>query len=290
MGALTSGRKRNDEFLNLGSRHPHINTPEFQSSKRLKFSLSTPERLVSSRSTISRISRYPEAAPRFHREVHAPVRPQKFGSFTGLSQFRATTSTARDLGAEEHGGSKMGNILSYKYEKVKRSALDSLKFFRVNRGVELVDGEPQKEVAMSEDSSVEAIEADDGLRSADKVATNFQESVISELSNGRVVEMDKAEEPFVPMSLDGDDGDLKVLSKHAYQKLLEEVHRHEPKIEGLEFQINFNQEKWSSLKLQRPPKKTEVSSDDIDLLWTVSVSIVGFCASKLVYSGVYAVA
>lgn len=241
--------------LNLGSRQPHMNSPEFQSSKRLKSSLSAPERYVSSRSTISRVSRYPEAAPRLHREVHAPVRPQKFGSFTALSQFRASTSTATSFGGEEYSGSKMGNILSKKYEKFKRSALDSLRFFKANQTLELVDEETQKEVLMSKDSSVESIEVDDGLKGVDKVA-NLQESVISELSNGHVVRMDKAGE-LDPMSLDRDDGDLGVLSKNAYKKLLEEVHRREPKLEGLEFEIKFVQEKWSSLQLQRPPKKLE---------------------------------
>ncbi|KAK4801371.1 hypothetical protein SAY86_021858 [Trapa natans] len=244
MGGHSSGRKRNDEFLNLDRRHLQISTPEFQSSKRLKFSSSTPELTVSSRTAVSRILRYPNAVPRLHREVHAPVRPHKFGSFTAVSQFRATPSTTRDFSAEEYSGSKMGNKLINHYEKVKRSALDSLKFFKVNQG----DG------MMLEDSTMEV---DDDSRNADKVATNFQYSAISELSDGHVMEMDKVKELMVPMSLDGHDHDLVVLSKQGYQKLLEEVHRNEHKIEGLEFQIKFNQEKWSSLQLLCPSRKIE---------------------------------
>ncbi|PKI65095.1 ubiquitin-like-specific protease ESD4 [Punica granatum] len=258
MGALTSSRKRNDEFLNPGSRQPHINTPEFQSSKRVKLSLSTPDRSVSSRSTVSRVSRYPDAAPRLRREVHAPVRPQKFGSFTALSQFGASTGTARGTAGEGYRGFTMGNVLSDNYEKVKKSALESLRYFNGTEVIELADEEPRKEVAVSEDSSVETIGADNWLKGTKKVATNLQDSVISELSDGNVVGVEKAEEMLVSTSLDRDDNEFEVLSKSAYQKLLEEVRRrHDPKIKDLEFEIQFQSERLSFIQLQRPPKEPE---------------------------------
>lgn len=298
MGALTSSRKRNDECLNLGCREPRVDSQEFQSSKRLKSSSSPPEGFISSRSTISRVSWYPEAASRLHREVHAPVRPHKFGSFPALSQSRATTSTARGVRGEESSGFKMGNTLGYKPEMVNRSALGSLRSYKVNEVIDLVDDEPQKEVAVSEDSSAEAIEdhepqkevaarrlrqviglvgdepqkelavsdgsslqeigVDDGSESADEVAANLQESVVSELSNGHRVVADKTEELLVPISLDGDDDDLEVFSKHAYQRLLEESHRRRDlKLLGLESQIKYNQEKLSLLHLELAPEKPE---------------------------------
>ncbi|KAK4786905.1 hypothetical protein SAY86_010738 [Trapa natans] len=288
MGALTSSRKRNEECLNSGCRQPRMCSPEFQSSKRVKFSRGAPEWSSSSWSIISRISWYPKAASSLHREVHAPVRSRKFGFFASFDQFKGTTSTTRGIRGEERSGSKIGYIVGHMLGK-KPEKLD---------GSTLADDEPQKVVVMSEDSTVEAIEdqepqkqvsgrslrqvidlvddeppkalvaSDDSSseeigivgvsKSANVVGANLQESVVTELSHGLRGMVDKMEEVLVPTSLDRGGDDSEILSKQAYQKLLEESHRrHDPKLTELEFQIKHNLEKLSLLHLERIPEKPE---------------------------------
>uniref|UniRef100_A0A803Q521 Ubiquitin-like protease family profile domain-containing protein n=1 Tax=Cannabis sativa TaxID=3483 RepID=A0A803Q521_CANSA len=86
MGALTSNRKRGDEYSSLNHGHPSLNSPNFQIAKRPRFSSMQSSQdnaapVLSSKSAIARVSRYPEAKPPLPR-VHAPCRTLKFGSLS----------------------------------------------------------------------------------------------------------------------------------------------------------------------------------------------------------------
>ncbi|XP_030460073.1 ubiquitin-like-specific protease ESD4 [Syzygium oleosum] len=264
MGGLTINRKRGDEFSSLssGGRPKLHRSPDFHASKRPRRfppMQQSPGRAVPSKSAVSRISRYPEATSELRREVHAPVRASKFGT-------SASVSGRISFGNEEYGGSDiMGNRLTSKYNRAKASALRALRYLtREKEVIDLVEEEP-REVIASPDSSVEEI---DGLgdgrersvvsgsrrKDENRAAGYAQESVVSELSNGNVG-METAEKMLDMLSLNPDD--LEVLSKSAYQKLLEDARRRDAKLGNLDFEIKLHEEKRSLLQELRPAKKSD---------------------------------
>ncbi|KAF7851500.1 hypothetical protein BT93_L3785 [Corymbia citriodora subsp. variegata] len=263
MGALTTNRKRGDEFWSLSNGEPKLRgSPGSHASKRPRlFSpmQQSPGRAVSSKSAVSRISRYPEATSKLHREVHAPVRTSKFGSSNSALLGRSS------FGKEEYSSDRMGNIM-YNYNKAKASALGALRYFTNEKElIDLVDDETGKEVA-SPDSSIEEIDGLEygrersvvsGSRSKDEnqVATNVQESIVSELSNGNAG-MENAEKMFDMLSLNAAN-DPEILSKSAYQKLLENAKRRDAKLGNLNFEIRLHEEKRSLFQELRPVKKPD---------------------------------
>lgn len=195
------------------------------------------------------------------------MRATKFGS-------SASVSGRISFGNEEYGGSDfMGNRLTSKYNKAKASALRALRYLtREKEVIDLVEEEP-REVIASPDSSVEEIDRlGDGRevsvvsgsrRKDENRAVGYaQESVVSELSNGNVG-METAEKMLDMLSLNPDE--LEVLSKSAYQKLLEDARRRDAKLGNLDFEIKLHEEKRSFLKELRPAKKTDevISFNDV---------------------------
>ncbi|KAI6684089.1 hypothetical protein NL676_030002 [Syzygium grande] len=236
MGGLTINRKRGDEFSSLssGGRPKLHRSPDFHASKRPRRfppMQQSPGRAVPSKSAVSRISRYPEATSELRREVHAPVRASKFGS-------SASVSGRISFGNEEYGGSDfMGNRLTSKYNRAKASALRALRY--LTRETEVIDL-GRRNLGRRKDEN--------------RAAGYAQESVVSELSNGDVG-METAEKMLDMLSLDPDD--LEVLSKSAYQKLLEDARRRDAKLGNLDFEIKLHEEKRSLLQELRPPKKSD---------------------------------
>ncbi|XP_030512003.1 ubiquitin-like-specific protease ESD4 [Rhodamnia argentea] len=259
MGGL-SNRKRGDEFSSLSNRQPNLHrSPDFHVSKRPRLFSSmqqSPGRAVSSNSAVSRISRYPEATSKLHREVHAPVRTSKFGSSSSVLGRGSSDK-------EEYSSDYMGNVLD-KYKKAKASALRTLRYLTKKEVIDLVDEEPGKEIA-SPDSSIEEIDGFEdgrersvvsGSRSKDEyqVAGNAQESMVSELSNWNVG-MENAEKRLDRLSLNADG--LEVLSKSAYQKLLEDAKRRDAKLGNLDFEIKLHEEKRLLFQELRPARKPD---------------------------------
>lgn len=279
MGALTSNRKRGDEYLNLNYQVPYQN---LHVSKRPRFNYTLPNQnqtLISSNSTVSRMSRYPEAKPPLKREVHAPCRTRKFG-FTDKSNQAFGPKKASGYSENQNLGIGMGNVLMYHLEKAKKSAFDAFRYFRKDKEVIDVDNEQEKEEVISDDSSVEEIEAiEDGregrslvfdptprgsnenenlvvdIREIDGKSaeernyhTNLQpssSSVITDTNNGDVLKM------IDSLSLNGE------MTVDVYKKLLQSVQKRGSKLKEIGFEIELNEKRWASLKQLWPLKKSE---------------------------------
>lgn len=285
MGALTSNRKRGDEYLNLNFQSPYQN---FHISKRPRFNYmqqNQNQTLVSSNSTVSRISRYPEAKPPLKREVHAPCRTLKFG-FADKSNKDSGSKSGSEYREKPKFGYGMGNVLSYHLDKAKRSAIDAFRYFRKDKEVIDVDNEQDEEEIISDDSSIEEVEViEDGregrsivldqrsretdknenlgvdVRKIDGKASeernynnNLQpssSSVVTDTTCGDVLRVEKAEKMIDLLSLDGEMG------VEAYKKLLECVHKRGCKLKAIGFEIELNEKRWASFKQLRPVKKPE---------------------------------
>ncbi|XP_062175471.1 ubiquitin-like-specific protease ESD4 isoform X3 [Alnus glutinosa] len=265
MGARTSNRKRGDECLSFNHACPSQNSSDFHVSKRPRFSSmhQTPDRpVVSSNSTVARLSRYPQVTPRLGREVHAPCRILNYGfSSTVLNQ----KSGPRTSGVcpKEKPIDEMGNILSYKYDKAKDSALRAIRHWTKEKEVIDVDTDEEKGSGgggVSGDSSIEEVEIVNGvvanLQELDAKTMNggllpSSSSAVSDLTNGSL-RVDNAEKMLDSLSLNrGQD----LSSVSAYKKLLETVERRTSKLRNLSFEIELNEKRRSIFQLLRPAKK-----------------------------------
>lgn len=266
MGARTSNRKRDEEFLSFNRTNPSQNSSDFHASKRLRFSPihQSPERLVvSANSTVARLSRYPEATPRFGREVHAPHRIVNYGFSSSLNRKAGprTSGVWKKLELFD----EMGNILSHNYNKAKDSALRTIRYLTKDKEKEVIEVDSDNEKA--EDSSIEEVEVVDD-RDGDVVVTNVEtfdckimehgqvlpssSLVVSDyLTNGNL-RMDNAEKMFDSLSLNREVVDLSNVS--AYKKLLEVVERRTSKLKNLSFQIELNEKRRSMLQILQPAK------------------------------------
>ncbi|KAI4378929.1 hypothetical protein MLD38_016346 [Melastoma candidum] len=282
MGGLTSNRKRHDEFLSLhnGRDFCHLYSPEFRAFKKARFGVSIrspePQKEVQHVRTVSRVLQYPEVGSRLRRENLGPVRSTKFGSLLPVM--------SRENGRERDDS--MGNFLMAQFNRAKASAFGTFRFLggeKEKQVIDLVDEDGNErtrrkgceEVPVVVDLCVEEIggaevveETDERGRSAGSgsdyklkdrdvaiMGNVGQESVVSELTNGNMTGLKDAEKMlgFLSLSKDG----VEVLSKSAYKKLLEDAQRHDARIDFLDSQIKFNEEKWSSLQELRSGRKAE---------------------------------
>ncbi|PON80365.1 Ulp1 protease family, C-terminal catalytic domain containing protein [Parasponia andersonii] len=259
MGALTSNRKRGDEYLSLNHGYPSLNSPNFQVSKRPRFSSmqQSPDRAVlSSKSAVARVSRYPEAKPPLPR-VLAPCRTLKFGSFLN----RGSTPKTRESSGKE-SGDPMGNILYSNYRKAKNCALEACRFFQKEKEKEVIELDTDVE----EDSSIEEVEVieDDGREGrsvpsveeldAKTLEGGFQPSSSSAVSNlsNTPLKVENAGKMLDTLSLDLDPDTEKV---SAYKKLLESASSRASRLKQLSFEIVLNEKRRTGLHFLRPIKK-----------------------------------
>ncbi|KAJ9700018.1 hypothetical protein PVL29_005719 [Vitis rotundifolia] len=281
MGALTSNRKRGDECFTLN--HTFLSPYPQDLGRRIDSHISkkprlssmpqTPDPAVSSRSTASRIQRYPEPTAKLRREVHAPCRVVKFGFAASSNR----ESRVRIGEVDERVGLSdvMGNVLSSQYEKAKNTAIKALRYFRKDKEVIDVENERGEDLA-SEDSSIEEIEAvEDGREGRSVVsdersrggadgtavphiqeleAKNFDRrlwqsssSGVTELSNVNLKMLDS-------LTLRETDVELGVLP---HKKWLDSAEKRNSKLRDLSVQIKFLEAQRSSLHALRPAKKPE---------------------------------
>lgn len=266
MGALTSNRKRGDEWLSLNHAHPAFNSPNFQVWKKPRFSSmqQTPDRLVSSKSAVARVSRYPEAKTPLRR-VHAPCRTMKFG-------FGSTTSN-RDSGRKEFVDT-MGNFLSRRWGEAKTLAFDACPFLRKDKEETELDTEVETDRA-SEDSSIEEIEVlEEDEREGPCVVLDQRSREV----NGVVANVEKMDTKFVdrgnqqPSSSVVSNATLKVdstekmmdllslnsehtASDFPYKKMLESAEKRNQKLRQLDWEIEVNEKRRSFFHWLRPQKK-----------------------------------
>jgi sentrin-specific protease 1 len=269
MGARTSNRKRGDECLSFNHTYPSQNSSDFHVSKRPRFSSmhQNPDRtVVSSNSTVARLSRYPEATPRLGREVHAPCRILNYGfSSTSLNQ----KSGPRTSGVceKEKPIDEMGNILSYKYNIAKNSALRAIRHLTKGKEKEkeVIDVDTDNEKGsrgggVSEDSSIEEVDVVNGVvvnvqeldaKTMDRGLFPSSSSAVSDLTNGNL-RVENEEKMLNSLSLNHE-RDLSSVS--AYKKLLESVEKRTSKLRNLSFEIEVNEKRRSIFQLLRPATK-----------------------------------
>lgn len=292
MGARTSDRKRGDGCLSFSHACPsqYSSASHILKKPRLSSMRQAPERpIVPSNSAVARLSRYPEATPRLGREVHAPCRILNYG-FSSKCLNRDSGRRTSGVSVKEEALNEMGNILSYKYDKAKDSALRKIRYLKKDKEKEVieldkevieldtdVDTDNEKGGAVSEDSSIEEIEVVEDGREGRSVVSEHREvingvaasipeldarvrdrgllpsssSVISDSMNGSL-RVDHAEKMLDSLQLYSEQ-DLWSIS--AYKKLLEAVERRTPKLRKLTFDIEFNEKRRSMLQLLRPAKK-----------------------------------
>nr|XP_023876063.1 ubiquitin-like-specific protease ESD4 [Quercus suber]POE81666.1 ubiquitin-like-specific protease esd4 [Quercus suber] len=266
MGARTSNRKREDEFLSFNRAIPSQNSSDFHVSKRLRFSPmhQSPERpVVSSNSSVARLSRYPAVTPRFGREVHAPCRILNYGVSTGLNR-KSELRTGGILKKLELFD-EMGNILSHNYNKAKDSAMRTFRYFTKEKGNEVIEVDSDNEKAgVSEDSSTEEVEVVPNVEVLDLDNSNevmergvqhlpsSSSQVSGYLANGNL-RMDNAEKMLDSLSLNQEVVELNNVS--AYKKLLEAAERRSSKLKNLNFQIELKEKERSFLQTLQPAKK-----------------------------------
>ncbi|KAL9400808.1 hypothetical protein Peur_004657 [Populus x canadensis] len=273
MGALTSsGNHKRDHPCNY---NPYSNSPDFHISKKPRFSTMHQTRkfnnqtLGSSNSIASRISKYPETATKFRREVHAPCSFQKFT----LSRVKSGgfSDKERNLGRE---GDVMGNFLSRKLDYAKQSAFGAIRYLVKEKEVIDVDDESEKieKEIVSEDSSIEEVEVfeEDGREGGSAVLDwMLRNGVVGSENDGDV----KILEERSVVTIDGNLGventgkmlgslalnnEFGVLTVETYKKLLEDTERRNGRLGSLKFEIEYNEKRWDSFKALRPVKKEPV--------------------------------
>ncbi|KAJ0035920.1 hypothetical protein Pint_24517 [Pistacia integerrima] len=276
MGALTSNRKRGDEYLSLN----HLQSPYQNShvSKRPRFSFmqQTPNQdLVSSNSTVSRISKYPDVRGPLKRQVHAPCRILKFGFSDKLKQ-DSSPKSARGYRENQESGNAMGNLLTSRLVEAKKTAFDAIRYLRKDKQVIDVDKEynDKKEIA-SDDSSVEEVENENnekfevpvreisGKAVEERNHNNFQPSsssvVTTDMNNGvadgDILRMESAEKILDSLSLNREV--IGVPNLEVYKKLLESAERRSSKLNSIGFEIELNEKRRDSLRLLQPLKQPE---------------------------------
>ncbi|CAK9328988.1 unnamed protein product [Citrullus colocynthis] len=259
MGARTSNRKRDDECLSLNRSYSSFRSPDFHVSKKPKFSTMSSDRpVVSSNSTVARLSRYPEETSQLRREVHGPCRLLKFGLSRSFHRFWESKNS--ELSEQD----EVRNILSYNYQIAKSRAIGSLRSFP--KDIIELDSDSQTERDASGDSKneddVEVIEDDkqdqrpravDTVEELDAKIMNVHQpsspSVVVDLTNDNS-KVESTEKMLGALSLDRD-----LSSVSAYKKLLQNVEKRTSRLKCLDFEIELNEKRRSILQSQTPKKK-----------------------------------
>lgn len=283
MGALSSNRKRGDEYFSPNHLNPYQNSPSLPASKKPRFSFLHPspdKPVLSSNSTVARISRYPAIKPPLCREVHAPCRILKF-----RLPSRSNQVPKLDTGGyseRDKSGSSMGNHFSH-YDNAKRTAFHMLRYFKKDKEVIEVDNEPRRE-EISEDSSIEEVDVtengrevsveevqviEDGREGRSMVFAGFQElggkmveeknlqpsssSVLTNMNNG-TLKVDATGKMLGSMSLSLEV--VEVPSVEAYRKLLASVEKRNSRLKELDFEIAVAEKRRACLSELRALRKS----------------------------------
>ncbi|WZZ75361.1 hypothetical protein YC2023_086731 [Brassica napus] len=211
MGAVAINRKRTEDSLNFNQPSP---SQASNKKRRFSFGIISPDSNKPSSSTVSRISRYPDAKAPLRREIHAPSR------------------------ASLRYGLPKPKPNDYSFDDAKRRAFDALRFFTKDEEViDLGDEEEEPEIeigkeAVSEDSSVEVVDCD--IDEKEEIVEPPSSSMLDSLSLVRREATDAAS------------------SLEAYKKLLQSAERRDSKLEALGFEILFNEKRLSQLRQSRP--------------------------------------
>ncbi|CAK9145578.1 unnamed protein product [Ilex paraguariensis] len=285
MGARTSNRKRGDDYFTWNYKSPYLKPPNFDShdnhvSKKPRFSSSkcrSPDEPFSSKSTASRIHQYPESTTGFRREVHAPVRALKFGSTAN------SRPSAVGVGQREIVADRDRNVRESEYEKTRKSTLDSLRYFKIDKEVIEVDsgtvddGDDIKEAIGVDSGTVDDGDDDKLVMEVDNETIEEDDDEVSEIENledgreGSSLFSEKSSKETsgvvgISPKLEGDCArkmlDSLSLNKGLadvplYKKLLYSMRRMDPKFNSLQVEIELKWKRFQTLQLFWHPKKPE---------------------------------
>lgn len=258
MGALTSNRKRGDEYLSLNPGIPSPNSNFQTSAKRARFlSPSINPTPITSKSAISRLSRYPDAKPPLPR-LHAPCANLRFGANP-----RPNRRPSFERESVSDADEVMGNFLSSNYFRLKNTALAACRYLRGEknsaqrlRDVRDFDVEEIVVVGASseeeDDSGVEEIVVvEDDVELGDG---NVRRGGDDD-SDTRMEDRAEASPSMLRSEFSGLDLEPGISSVSAYKKLMRAVEERTPRLRELGFEIEVNELKRSFLKSLRPVKK-----------------------------------
>lgn len=258
MGALTSNRKRGDDYLTSSYKSQSLN-PYSHISKKAKFSSpfmhQNPDLPVSSKSAASRIHRYPEPSQRITREVHAPCRTSRFGFFAKRNNTSVVSNRAIDANA-------MGNTISNNYyDRAKKIAVSTLHYLKKEREVVDVEEEIVRD-DVSEDSSIEVIEIEEDEEENNGIVDNSMETDYKVGVSGRNFQHSSSsvDSDFMNSKVDTAGKILDLLSLNPeplHKQLYESVKRRDSKLSSLDFQIQYNERWRATHQLLHPSNKQE---------------------------------
>ncbi|XP_009598752.1 ubiquitin-like-specific protease ESD4 isoform X1 [Nicotiana tabacum] len=281
MGALTSNRKRGDDFFTLNYKTPASNVdPHISKKPRLSMNQTTQDH--SKTSTVKRLFiKYPSSITSIKREIHAPCKRPSSSRFGGGSH------------------SIMGNFLVQQLYRAKSSAFKTFRYLKKKdkQVVINVDGD-------DEDSHVEELgtgfvpktglfdgsgqirkesnakmglsngsggrwKVSDGVieildNSDDGVVTDvqLQSSSVVTVSDGDVnlLKVENAEKMMDSLSLSNskfDDSSSSASFVPSYKKLLDSAEKRNDNLKSLQFHIQYTEKLLETYKLLRPQKKDE---------------------------------
>ncbi|KAL2339026.1 hypothetical protein Fmac_013472 [Flemingia macrophylla] len=151
MAVVTSTCKRRHHWLSANHHNP---APDLKRPRVSTMTQNHTPPVLSSRSVLARISRYPEVNSPLPRDVHAPCRPLKFA---------IRTSSTTEFGFNASGYSRkqetsndVGKVLTRNYQRAKNSALGAIRFEEKGKEVIELDNDSPKGM-VSEDSGVEVV-------------------------------------------------------------------------------------------------------------------------------------
>lgn len=274
MGALTGNRnKRAAEFPPSPSSGPSYNL--LYVAKKLKPSSpssSYKAPIKTSKSSVSRLSLYPQQVTPIEREIHAPCRV--VSGFNGSLKRVNYSSSGINRQKSDFRGGGMRNVLFSNYNLAKKSAIGSCRhvvFEEEGDVVEVIDVNNEETVkddkAASGSSSIEEVEMVEDEREdinrsgeAQEIAAKYREldqkapstssEVVSELTNGKMLES---------LSLNRDTNVFDVDRGMPVHKKLhqESAEKRDPQLMRLSFNIELNETKLALLRQSHPAKKKE---------------------------------
>lgn len=212
MGAVAINRKRTEDSLNFNQPSP---SQASNKKRRFSFGIISPDSNKPSSSTVSRISRYPDAKAPLRREIHAPSR------------------------ASLRYGLPKPKPNDYSFDDAKRRAFDALRFFTKDEEViDLGDEEEEPEIEIEIEIGKEAVSGDSSV----EVDIDEKEEIVEPPSSSMLDSL-----PLV-----GREATDAASSLEAYKKLLQSAERRDSKLEALGFEILFNEKRLSQLRQSRP--------------------------------------
>ncbi|KAH6769695.1 hypothetical protein C2S52_014498 [Perilla frutescens var. hirtella] len=290
MGALTSNRKRGDDYIKTLSFSTPFDHSCAHISKKPKLSLAmiqtTPETnraSASSNSVVSRIAQYPDRKPGFQREVHAPVKNLRFGSPASAKNSESTASS-RETPADKMGafGFFWRRLTCDKfktYDKVKNAAFRSLRYVGLGKQKEKeevidLDSDDEDCRIVSNNSSIEEVEIVDSVgrwkggrgavessqepnaRTTEKGVRSLDSSVVTDVSNA-TTKVDGMEKTGLLLWNPDDSGGPFYKTLHGRSK------ERDGKLARINFDIEIQEKRFQRLQLLRPTKIEEPIKKDV---------------------------